>query len=123
MRKEGTYLGNAGQIIDHDGQRCLQRSLRQLVELLEGAPAPPLGRVLEGEQRLPIRVVPALPQDTRVIPPAGLGSYPHEGRASLARGRRWLLHNAARLSIDHLLRPGSIIGGDRMDLHFPGALL
>ena len=73
MRKEDAYLGNAGQIVSHDGQRCPQRPLRQLVELLEGAPAPPLGSILEGEQSVPLRVVPALPQYTWVIPPTGLG--------------------------------------------------
>ena len=79
MRKEGVNLGDPGQIISHDGQRYPQRPLCQLVVLLEGVPAPPLGRVLEGEQRLPLRVILAPPQDMRVIPPTGLGSYPHEG--------------------------------------------
>ena len=65
MRKEGANLGDPGQIVSHDGQRCLQRLLRQLAVLLEGVPAPPLGHVLEGEQRLPLRVIPASPQYPR----------------------------------------------------------
>ena len=56
--KESAHLGNPGQIVCHDGQRYPQRLLRQLAKLLKGAPAPPpLGRVLKGEQRLPLRVV------------------------------------------------------------------
>ena len=83
-----------------------------MAELLEGALVPPLGRVLESEQRLPLRVVLAPPQDTRAIPPAGLGSYPDEGRAPLARSQSWLLHGAGCLGIRHFLPSGSIVGGD-----------
>ena len=42
-------------------------------------PQRPLGRVLKGEQRLPLRVVPAPPPDMQVIPPTGLGTDPDEG--------------------------------------------
>ena len=55
------YLGNIGQVVSHDGQHCSQQPLRQLAELLEGAPVPPLIHVLEGKQRFPLRVILALP--------------------------------------------------------------
>ena len=73
------YLGNVRQVVSHDRQRCPQRLLHQPAELLEGALVPPLIHVLEGEQRLPLRVIPAPPQDTWVIPLVGLRLYPHEG--------------------------------------------
>ena len=122
MRKEDAYLGNAVQIDIHDGQRRSQRPHRQLAILLEGAPTPPLGRILEGEQRLPLRVIPALPQDTQVIPPAGLRLHLQESHASLAGGQSWLLHGACRLDICQPLFPRSAVGRGRLNLHFPGAL-
>ena len=72
-------LGDSGQFVGHHGQRRPKRPLRQLAVLLEGVPAPALGRVFEGEQRLPLRVILAPPQYPRVVPPARLGSHPHEG--------------------------------------------
>ena len=90
--------------------------------LLEGVPVPALSYVLESKQGLPLRVVLAPPQDTRVIPLARLGSHPHEGRASLAQGQNWLFHGTGLLSVNHPPRPGSIVGGDRIDLRLSGAL-
>ena len=122
MRKENANLGDSGQVVGHHGQGRLYRPLRQLMVLLEGALAPTLSCVLEGKQRLPLRVIPALPQYVRVIPPARLGSCPHEGQVSLVQDRRRLFHGTGILGVDHLPRLGSIVGGDRIDLRLPGAL-